>query len=121
MRLQLLQAYYSTRVIQQTMAAAPTDKNVVRVILWCIPRTTSTSFLKCMTYVPNSQVWYEPFVFWDMYSKYGEKRESMVSLLREIWGVDEGELTASIEGKAICRPYSKFAALLNIINRAIQF
>ncbi|XP_072027778.1 uncharacterized protein [Amphiura filiformis] len=43
-----------------TATQAQSD-DIARVILWCVPRTCSTAFLKCMTYVPDSQVWYEPY------------------------------------------------------------
>ena len=59
--------------------------------LWCVPRTTSTSFLKCMTHVPNSQVWYEPFGHWDLYSSHGKKRDAMIGILREYWEPDEAD------------------------------
>ena len=32
-----------------------------RVILWAIPRTLSTAFLKCMSGIPNSMMFYEPY------------------------------------------------------------
>ncbi len=34
-----------------------------RVFLWCLPRSVSTSFLKCMTFVENSQIWHEPYMW----------------------------------------------------------
>ncbi|XP_071941271.1 uncharacterized protein [Antedon mediterranea] len=34
----------------------------VRVILWCIPRTVSTAFSKCMSYLDNAQVINEPYL-----------------------------------------------------------
>ncbi|XP_038061989.1 branched-chain-amino-acid aminotransferase-like protein 2 [Patiria miniata] len=33
----------------------------VRVILWALPRTLSTAFLKCMNGVPDSKMFYEPY------------------------------------------------------------
>ena len=38
-------------------------QNPARVILWSTPRSISTAFLKCMTFVDNSVIWHEPFVF----------------------------------------------------------
>ncbi|KAJ8022442.1 hypothetical protein HOLleu_37340 [Holothuria leucospilota] len=32
-----------------------------RVFLWCVPRSASTAFLKCMSNVPGVQVWNEPY------------------------------------------------------------
>ncbi|XP_022110219.1 branched-chain-amino-acid aminotransferase-like protein 1 [Acanthaster planci] len=32
-----------------------------RVILWALPRTLSTAFLKCMSGVPDSKMFYEPY------------------------------------------------------------
>ncbi|XP_071834453.1 uncharacterized protein [Apostichopus japonicus] len=34
-----------------------------RVFLWSIPRSRSTVFVKCMSFVENVQVWYEPYLY----------------------------------------------------------
>ncbi|XP_072036879.1 uncharacterized protein [Amphiura filiformis] len=34
----------------------------LKVFLWTTPRTVSTSFLKCMTYVPDTVAWHEPYL-----------------------------------------------------------
>ncbi|XP_072014835.1 uncharacterized protein [Amphiura filiformis] len=34
----------------------------LKVFLWASPRTVSTSFLKCMTYVPDTVAWHEPYL-----------------------------------------------------------
>ncbi|XP_072043358.1 uncharacterized protein [Amphiura filiformis] len=37
-------------------------KKPVKVILWSTPRSLSTVLTKCLSFVPHSQIWYEPFV-----------------------------------------------------------
>ncbi|KAJ8039905.1 hypothetical protein HOLleu_14056 [Holothuria leucospilota] len=34
----------------------------LRVFLWVVPRTNSTVFTKCMSFVDNTEVWMEPFM-----------------------------------------------------------
>ncbi|XP_072175579.1 uncharacterized protein [Diadema setosum] len=34
-----------------------------RVMLWCLPRSTSSVFTKCLSFVPDSQVFFEPYYF----------------------------------------------------------
>ena len=34
----------------------------LKVFLWTYGRTISTSFLKCMTFVPDAVVWHEPYL-----------------------------------------------------------
>ena len=63
--------------------------DVVRVKLWCVPRSTSTVFLKCMTYVPDSQVWYEPYLMGYFYSKYGKHRSGIAKIASDLWKIDE--------------------------------
>ena len=79
------------------------NPNCTRVMLWCVPRTVSTSFLKCMTSVPNSQCWYEPYLMACYFSKYGKNRNYVLSQMQQKWGAEES-LTADtfaseIEGK----------------------
>ena len=33
-----------------------------RVIMWCVPRSVSTAFTKCMSFVDGAEVWLEPYV-----------------------------------------------------------
>ncbi len=70
-------------------AHEPSD--ITRVILWALPRSVSTSFLKCMTTMPNSEVWFEPFWMARAYSNYGKpnRREERIRVLRELWGAKE--------------------------------
>ena len=39
------------------------NKKPSRVILWSTPRSVSTAFLKCMTFVERSIIWHEPYIF----------------------------------------------------------
>ena len=32
-----------------------------RVIMWCIPRSVSTAFTKCMSFVDGAEIWLEPY------------------------------------------------------------
>ncbi|XP_072047606.1 uncharacterized protein [Amphiura filiformis] len=38
------------------------ESGPLKVFLWACPRTLSTSFLKCMTYVPDTVAWHEPYI-----------------------------------------------------------
>ncbi len=73
------------------MAATQETSDITRVILWALPRSVSTSFLKCMTKMPNSEMWFEPFWMARAYSNYGtpNRREECMHLLRESWGATE--------------------------------
>ncbi len=42
--------------------AGETPSGPLKVFLWTTPRTVSTSFLKCMTYVPDTVAWHEPYL-----------------------------------------------------------
>ncbi|XP_072029219.1 uncharacterized protein [Amphiura filiformis] len=42
-----------------------------KVLLWATPRSISTVFLKCMTYVPDTVAWHEP---WMQVKKFGKDR-----------------------------------------------
>ena len=42
--------------------AGETPSGPLKVFLWTAPRTVSTSFLKCMTYVPDTVAWHEPYL-----------------------------------------------------------
>ena len=33
-----------------------------RVIMWCVPRSVSTAFTKCMSFVDGAEIWLEPYV-----------------------------------------------------------
>ena len=66
--------------------------DVVRVKLWCVPRSTSTAILKCMTYVPNSQVWFEPYLTGYFYSKFGKYRNAMANISSELWKIDVNDI-----------------------------
>nr|XP_054747962.1 uncharacterized protein LOC129253552 [Lytechinus pictus] len=46
-------------------SSATTDSNQhqTRVMLWCTPRSTSTILTKCLSFVPNTQVYFEPYYF----------------------------------------------------------
>ena len=43
------------------MAAMDTNQGPAKVFLWTVPRSLSTAFLKCMTYVPDTVAWHEPY------------------------------------------------------------
>ena len=88
------------------MAALPStldadSDNITRVILWCVPRVTSTSFLKFMTYVPNSQVWLEPYL---MAHHWNYNRSEVFGFFDQTWrpdGVEEREFGTEVTGTYI--------------------
>ncbi|XP_072030048.1 uncharacterized protein [Amphiura filiformis] len=96
-----------------TATQAQSD-DIARVILWCVPRTCSTAFLKCMTYVPDSQVWYEPYLMGFHFSDFAHRKTS-IALLRDYWGGDikeddENDFTSGISAgySARDKPFSWF-------------
>ncbi|XP_041481690.1 uncharacterized protein LOC121428881 [Lytechinus variegatus] len=34
-----------------------------RTILWCMPRSVSTALTKCLSFTPDTQVWFEPYCY----------------------------------------------------------
>ena len=78
------------------------SNNCTRVMLWCIPRSVSTSFLKCMTNVPSSQCWFEPYLMACCFSKYGKYRKRFLASMQSR-GAEESTITdtfaSEIEGK----------------------
>ncbi|XP_072051066.1 uncharacterized protein [Amphiura filiformis] len=71
------------------MSNSPVVNNdITRVMLWAIPRSTSTAFLKCMTYVPDTLAWYEPYWQCFHYSKYGIHRQNIYDFKRKYKGAD---------------------------------
>ncbi|XP_071479209.1 uncharacterized protein, partial [Diadema antillarum] len=42
-------------------ASEPTER--CRVLLWSVPRAGSTALAKCLTAIPESEVWYEPYFY----------------------------------------------------------
>ncbi len=84
------------------------NPNCTCVMLWCIPRLVSTSFLKCMTNVPNSQCWYEPYLMACDFSKYGKNRKEVLAEMQDKWIADESGTIdmfasehAEIKGKCV--------------------
>ncbi|XP_072021777.1 uncharacterized protein [Amphiura filiformis] len=73
------------------MATGHENSDLIRVMLWSLPRSVSTSFLKCITNVPNSQTWYEPYLMASHFSNYGKHRKDLVSTLQDAWGVKDGD------------------------------
>ena len=66
--------------------------DVVRVKLWCVPRSTSTAILKCLTYVPNIQVWFEPYLSGYFHSKFGKYRNAMADYISSKWKIDVNDI-----------------------------
>ena len=67
---------------------------VTRVMLWAPPRTCSTAILKCLTSVPNSQMWCEPFLYTDFCGVDGNHSEAYSHWL-ELKGVKDFEADLS--------------------------
>lgn len=55
-----------------------------RVILWGVPRSVSTSFLKCMTSVEDSIVWHEPYLYANMTGTDGTNTAYFKSKMEEM-------------------------------------
>ena len=72
--------------------------DVVRVKLWCVPRSTSTDILKCMTYVPNLQVWFEPYQMGYLYSKFGKNRKAITNMASELWKIAINDQNSHLDG-----------------------
>ncbi|XP_072024659.1 uncharacterized protein [Amphiura filiformis] len=85
------------------MSTAQDNSDIIRVMLWSLPRSVSTSFLKCITNVPNSQTWYEPYYMAFHFSNYGKHRKALIGTLQDVWGVTDGD-TATF-GSAISGGY----------------
>ncbi len=79
---------------------------ITRVMLWCMPRSMSTAFLKCMTYVPGTQAWYEPYLTCHIYSRYERHRKTMYDFWRQHQGADvnpdNDDHLKDIEGNLKC-------------------
>ena len=55
-----------------------------RVILWGVPRCVSTSFLKCLTFVEDSVVWHEPYLYANMAGTDGTNAEFFRKMMGEM-------------------------------------
>ena len=34
-----------------------------RTFLWCVPRSVSTAFAKCLSFINDTEVWFEPYAY----------------------------------------------------------
>ncbi|XP_072025492.1 uncharacterized protein [Amphiura filiformis] len=50
-----------------------------RVLLWGVPRSVSTSFANCMTYVQDSVVWFEPYFAADWFGRDGNTTQFLMN------------------------------------------
>ena len=103
--------------IPPSTAASTTAKTdpITRVILWSSPRSTSTAFLKCMSGVPDIQLWLEPYLMIYHYSRFGKFRDEVINFRRETWGNNltftNEDFGTSVTGKyifiAACRIFRR--------------
>ena len=49
--------------LQKLIMADDVSKKRSRIILWCVPHTTSTAFLKCLSAIEGIEIWFEPYSF----------------------------------------------------------
>ncbi|XP_072027780.1 uncharacterized protein [Amphiura filiformis] len=88
------------------------EGDLTRVILWSIPRSSSTAFLKCLTYVPDTQVWFEPYLSNYYFYKFGNIRQSYVKVTNELWGANirdmDEDFTQGIAGGYLAMDKSPF-------------
>ncbi|XP_072021787.1 uncharacterized protein [Amphiura filiformis] len=83
------------------MATGQENSDISRVMLWSLPRSVSTSFLKCMTNVQNSQTWFEPYMQAYHYSNYGNHRKSLIGIIQATLGLTEGACDTATFGSGI--------------------
>ena len=55
-----------------------------RVILWGVPRSISTSFLKCLTFVEDSVCWHEPYLYANMTGTDGTNTPFTQKMMKEM-------------------------------------
>ena len=55
-----------------------------RVILWGVPRSISTSFLKCLTFVEDSVCWHEPYLYANMVGTDGTNTPVTQKMMKEM-------------------------------------
>ena len=55
-----------------------------RVILWGVPRSISTSFLKCLTFVEDSVCWHEPYLYAQFAGTDGLCTEFIQKMMKEM-------------------------------------
>ncbi|XP_011679841.1 uncharacterized protein LOC100892712 [Strongylocentrotus purpuratus] len=53
----------STSATSGIRSTTTDSSHQARVMLWCTPRTTSTILTKCLSFVPKTQVFFEPYYF----------------------------------------------------------
>lgn len=44
------------------MSTNPEEEGTSKVILWAVPRSLSTCLTKCLSFVPDSTIWFEPYI-----------------------------------------------------------
>ncbi|XP_072024357.1 uncharacterized protein [Amphiura filiformis] len=77
------------------------NNDITRVMLWATPRSTSTAFLKCMTYVPDTLAFCEPYWQCHRYSKDAVNRQTIYEFKRKYQGAgfkDNDDHLRGIEG-----------------------
>ena len=64
-----------------------------RTILWCVPRSISTAFCKCVSFIEDIEVWFEPYCY-SYLANVEYKLHTDVSLPMEYEGNEESFLKA---------------------------
>ncbi|XP_072050910.1 uncharacterized protein [Amphiura filiformis] len=85
------------------MAAANENSDII--MLWSPPRSVSTSLLKGITNVANSQAWHEPYWMTFQCSNYGKHRKAALSMLSRAWVDKHGEVDTDSIGSEIAGGY----------------
>ena len=96
-----------------TSSSTEDTSDIVRVILWCVPRSTSTAFLTCMTHVPNSQMWYEPYIVCYQFQRHGKE---LIEYNGQIWGTKADDYTSG-SGNKVNENYYDYISCFFTLNR----
>ena len=51
-----------------------------------------------MTYVPNLQVWFEPYQMRYLYSKFGKHRNAITNMASELWKIEINDQNSHLDG-----------------------
>ena len=71
------------------MSSATSTGNVgSKTVLWCVPRAISTAFAKCLSYIDDIEVWFEPY-FYNQTTKIVYEEQTKLHLPMEYEGNEE--------------------------------
>ena len=72
-----------------------------RTFLWCVPRSSSTALMKCLSFVDDLEAWFEPYLFAHVAARH-YKRTTNSDLPREYHGHEDAyRIAAECLGREI--------------------